>query len=63
MSSDARTKVRGALYRFKQVMETGEFATSRGHPAVAGRDQPSRSASGESKRSDVRDIASGEVRR
>lgn len=55
---DAKSRVRAALHRFRQVMETGEIAVAQGQPAGQNRWRADRP--GEERRktdADVRDIA------
>lgn len=57
-TGDARSRVRGALHRFRQVMETGEIATAQGQPAGKSRWRTDRPGEGIRKTdADVRDIA------
>lgn len=57
-TGDARSRVRGALHRFRQVMETGEVAIAQGQPAGKSRWRTDRPGEGTRKTDeDVRDIA------
>lgn len=60
---DAKTQVRRALHRFRQVMETGEAAVRHGQPAGKGRDDR---PDGDDRREtdpDLRDVARSAPRR
>lgn len=54
---DARTQVRRALHRFRQVMETGEAAVRHGQPAGEGRDDRPDGDDHRETDPDLRDIA------
>jgi uncharacterized membrane protein len=60
---DAKTQVRRALHRFRQVMETGEAAVRHGQPAGEGRDDRPDGDDHRETDSDLRDVAQATPRR
>lgn len=56
-ATDAKTQIRQALHRFRQVMETGEVAVRTGQPIGAGRDDGRDGDQTRDTDADVRDIA------
>lgn len=59
---DARTQVRRAMHRFRQVMETGEAAVRQGQPAGEGRDNRPDGDGQRNTDPDVRDVAGSQQR-
>ncbi|HYD00213.1 MAG TPA: SRPBCC family protein, partial [Phycisphaerales bacterium] len=60
---DARTQVREALHRFRQMMETGEVANAKGQPVGAGRDDAPGGKDQRETDDNLRDVAGMETGR